>query len=607
MRFRDLTETFARLEATSSRLESTRILADLLSRAELDDLEPIVNLTLGRLRPPHEGIEVGIAEKTLVSILARAYGKTEEIVTRRLRRTGDLGSVAEALAPEDPQTTLSVREVHARLLEVAATAGKGSAARKAALMARLLQQTSPIEAKYLVRIVQGRLRLGVGDVTVLESAALGALGDRAKKDLLEQAYNVRADLGSIVRLAYADGEEAIRAVGPQVGVPVRPALAQRLGSTSEIIAKLGQVLAEPKYDGFRLQLHRDGDRVWAFSRRLEDVSEMFPDITLGLERQLKTRRAILEGEAIVYNPETGEFLPFQVTMTRKRKYRIEETAQRYPLRCFVFELLYAEGTNYIPRPLIERKKRLRRLLPFRPDDPLAVAEDLVTRSPEELQNFFDDMIHRGLEGIVAKRPDATYHAGARLYNWVKLKRTYEAKLGDTVDVVLVGYQVGRGKRAAFGIGSLLGAVYDPEQDRFRTVAKIGSGPTDEQWAELKAMLDEQATKTRPPRVDSLIEPDVWIEPKHVIAVLADEVTRSPFHTCGKVGKAPGYALRFPRTVGGIRTDKGPEDATTETEILEMYRRQMGLPRAEKERARPAAEHHERAAASRARRERRRAA
>jgi DNA ligase-1 len=569
MRLRTFAESLGHLETTRSRLATVQIVAELLGNAGAESIEPAVYLLQGQLRPPYEGIELGVGAKLLVRVLAQAYGTSLAAVTRQFRKAGDLGLVAERIAPARRRTVLTVPAAHRAMLEAAATVGAGSVERKITLLAGLLRRATAIEAKYLVRVLQGRLRLGVGDQTILEATAVGALGDGRKKPVVEHAYNVRSDLGSVVRLAFSDGERALARIVPRPGVPVRPALAQRLASAKEIIERLGTVQVEPKYDGFRIQLHRDGNRVWAFSRRLENVTGMFPELTEGLPRQLKARRAIIEGEAVVYNPESGEFLPFQVTMTRKRKTRIVEAAERYPLRLFAFDLLYADGRNYIPLPQRERTGRLAQLLRCGADDPLAVTEVLTTNQASKLQEYFNEMIHRGLEGIVAKRPDAPYHAGARKYTWVKLKRAYQKKLRDTVDVVIVGYLVGRGKRAALGIGSLLGAVYDPAHDRFRTVAKIGSGPSEQQWRELRASLGRQAAASKPRRVDSRLVPDVWVEPKYVVEVLADEVTRSPLHTCGKSGDAPGYALRFPRMLDGVRTDKAPEDATTEKEILDL--------------------------------------
>jgi DNA ligase-1 len=565
-------EAFTRLEEERSRRRLVEIVAALLRSAGVEERAPLVYLLQGQLRPPYEGVEVGVGERLLVATLALAYRATPALVTRRMRALGDLGLVARELAPAGGRPRLTLLQAYRALLEVARTAGTGSVERKTSRLADLLHQAGPQEGKFLVRVAQGRLRLGVGDQTILEAAALGALGDHRKKPAVERAYNVRSDLGGVVRLAFAKGERGLAAISPEIGVPVRPSLAQRLPSAEEIIDRLGKVQVEPKYDGFRLQFHRDGARVWAFSRRLENVTGMFPELAEGLRRQLRVKRAIIEGEAVVHNPETGEFLPFQVTMTRKRKTRIAEATERYPLRLFAFDLLYAGRRSWLARPQRLRSRELVKLIRVSGDDPIAVTETLVTGRPDELQSYFEEMVHRGLEGVVAKRLDAGYQAGARGYDWVKLKRAYQAKLRDTVDVVLVGYLRGRGKRATLGIGSLLAAIYDPAHDRFRTVAKIGSGLSEQAWKDLRGRLDKRATRSRPKEVDSLITPDVWVEPKIVVEVLADEITRSPSHTCGKVGDKPGYALRFPRMLG-VRSDKAPADATSEPEIMDMYRRQ----------------------------------
>jgi DNA ligase-1 len=574
MGFEEAARGFAELEETGSRRRMVELVAGLLRRAGGEGCEPLVFLLQGQIRPPFEGVEIGLGEKLLARTLSRAYGASAAAVSRRFARLGDLGLVAEGLAPALRGRGLTVGQVYDGLLEVAHAGGAGAVERKTSRLAALLRRAGPLGARFLVRVAQGRLRLGVGDQTILEGAALAALGDRKQKPLLEQAYNVRSDLGGVVRHAFRKGKRGLAGIAPQLGVPVRPALAQRLPSAESIIARLGRVQLEPKYDGFRLQFHRDGRRVWAFSRRLENVTAMFPDLVDGVRRQLTAKRAIVEGEAVVHNPETGEFLPFQVTITRKRKTRIAEAVERYPLRLFAFDLLYRGRQSCLAWPQRRRSRELGRLVRSSTDDPIAVTETRTVGKAAEVEAYFQEMVHRGLEGVMAKRPDAPYRAGARGYDWVKLKRAYQSRLRDTVDLVLVGYLRGRGMRAALGIGSLLAAVYDPAHDRFRTVAKIGSGLSERAWRDLRVRLDRLASRSRPRQVDSLITPDVWATPAVVVEVLADEITRSPSHTCGRSGSAPGYALRFPRMVGE-RPDKAPEDATTEREILRLHRMQRG--------------------------------
>lgn len=565
------------LEATGRRGEMVSILSRLFEDADDDERGALVYLVQGRLAPPFRGMDFGMGERLLVRSIARTYETDEDAVQAAYREAGDLGTAAERLAGDRSPGAVPVPDAFRALEAIARSTGSGSQERKVGGVAELLARVGAVEARYLVRIVQGRLRLGVGDQTLLEAIAAGALGDAGKKAAVERAYNLRADLADIARIAYREGERGLARIEPEPGVPIRPALAQRVRSLEELSERLEEIQAEPKYDGFRLQLHRDADRVRAYSRRLEDVTGMFPELADALRRQLRAGRAILEGEALVYDPDTGEFPPFQVTMTRKRKHRVREMAERFPLRLFAFDLLYADGETLVERPLRDRRRRLERELRTEPDSPVALAEARLTRQPAEVAAFFEEMVARGLEGILAKRPDSPYPAGARSFDWIKLKRDSRAHLGDTVDVVIVGYLAGRGKRAPLGIGSLLGAVYDPDEDRFRTVAKVGSGPSDREWKELKAKLDAERSRRRPRRLDSLIEPDVWVEPRFVVAVQADEITRSPSHTCGREDGEPGYALRFPRMVDGIRADKAAEDATTEDEVLRMYRMQ-GVPR-----------------------------
>lgn len=577
VRLSTLSDTFEQVAAASSRLRRVELVAALLRRATPNERAPVVYLLQAQLRPPYEGVEVGLGERLLLRAVATAYDAAPARVARRLASLGDLGRVAEELAAAPDGESLTVRRAYDALLAVAEVGGTGSVDRKIRLMVALLHRASGPEAKLLVRVAQGRLRLGLGDQTILEAAALAALGSRGERPVLEHAYNVRSDLGAVVALAFTKRARGLAHLGPEVGVPVRPALAQRLPSAEAIIARLHEVQVEPKYDGFRVQVHRDGNRVSIFSRRLEDVTEMFPEMARAVRQTVRARQAIIEGEALAYDPDTGEVLPFQVTMTRRRtaSANVTKMSEDYPTRLYAFDVLLAGSRNCLPDEQRDRTRRLRALLRAGADGAVVATEAIVTGDADELARYFDTMVGQGLEGVLAKRLDAPYRAGARGYDWVKLKRAYQSKLRDTVDVVLVGYLRGRGKRSALGIGSLVGAVYDPRQDRFRTVAKIGSGLSDAAWKAMRKRLDADAVPRRPARVDSLLVPDVWVEPRYVVEVLADEITRSPVHTCGKVGDGPGYALRFPRMVSELRADKSVDDATTEREIVDMYQQQRG--------------------------------
>jgi DNA ligase-1 len=357
----------------------------------------------------------------------------------------------------------------------------------------------------------------------------------------------------------------------RVGCPVRMMMAERLPTADAILRRLGRCAAEAKLDGLRCQVHLRNRKVEIFSRNLERTTQMFPDLVSAARKQIKGPSAIVEGEAVAINEATGEFCPFQVTVKRKRKHNVAETAREFPLALVAFDLLYAHRKDYSQEPYRARHAELKRLI--KSDGRIRLVEHVVTSNAKELQHFFEEQVGRGLEGIIAKRLDAPYAAGARNFNWIKLKRTYKGELSDTVDVVLVGYLRGRGMRASLKIGAVLGAVYDPRKDSFQTIAKIGSGLSEETWIKLRRLLDKDRVVHRPARVESRLVPDVWVEPGYVVTVLADEITRSPVHTCARNDEGLGLALRFPRMVGFVRDDKSPEDATTVKEITEMYKLQ----------------------------------
>jgi DNA ligase-1 len=567
--FSALAEAFQAIEETTSRQAMTARLADLL-RAGREDAGILPYLLQGQLGPPYAAPNLGLDERRVALALAAATDTPEEQIQRLYADYGDLGVVAEHLLPMHGQS-VTVREVYERLREIAAVTGSGAYAEKVGRFADLLRRAGGPPARYLVRIALGRLRLGVGDATVIDALAT-AIGDVTARPAIVHAYTRCSDLGLVAAAAFAGGRAALERIQPAPGRPVMPALAERLPTPAEIIRRLGRVIAEPKYDGLRLQAHRDGERVWLFTRRLEDVTAAFPDVVRAVRQQVAARQVILDGEIVSYDPSSGRFLPFQETARRRRRHHVEEMEARYPLRYFAFDLLFLDGEDLLPLPQRERSRRLREIIRAASGGIIETTLQIETDDARALETFLAEMLRRGLEGVVVKRPDAAYHAGARQFNWVKLKREYVRALADTFDLVVVGYDRGRGKRAHLGIGSFLGAVYDPEHDRFRTVTRVGSGLTDEEWIELRERLEAARCAEKPARVESRIIPDVWVEPRYVIEVVAGQISRSPLHTAGQTNGQSGYALRFPRA-SRFRFDRRPEDATTEREIIEMYQMQ----------------------------------
>ncbi|RLI08759.1 ATP-dependent DNA ligase [Candidatus Bathyarchaeota archaeon] len=579
MEFSALADAFERIEATTKRLEMMQYLVDLFRKTPPDLIDKVIYLTQGKLYPDYLGMpELGIADKLAMRAISLVSGRTAQEVEEAYKELGDLGSAAELLLAKKAQLTffaqpLTVERVYATLDKIAKTTGPGSVDQKIKLLAGLLADASPKEAKYIIRIVTGRLRLGVADMTVLDALAEAFTGSRENRPVLERAYNLCSDLGAVARAVAEEGLEGVKKFRIELGRPIRCMLAERLPTAEEIVRKLGKASAEWKMDGLRMQIHKDGDEIVIFSRRLENLTEQFPDAVELARTHIRPRQAIVECEACAIDPDTGDLLPFQELMHRRRKYGIEKAAKEYPVALYMFDVLYVDGRDITTEPYIERRKTLEEIIIQ--DDWVKVIPNIITDDPEELERFFEEAVQLGCEGLMVKDLKAPYRAGAREFSWIKLKREYQAELTDTIDLVIIGAYHGRGRRAG-RYGAFLLAAYDPEGDVFKATTKVGTGFTDEDLERFKELLDPLRIPHRHPRVVSLTEPDVWFVPKVVIEVVAAEITLSPTYPCGMnaIREGSGLALRFPKFTGRIRFDKAPEDATTEKELVEMYKQQL---------------------------------
>jgi DNA ligase-1 len=582
VRFSVLADCYEKIEATTKRLEMTAHLVDVLTRTPQDLMDKVVYLTQGKLYPDFVDVQTGIAEKLAIQAVSKATGRNEREIEDDLTQTGDIGATAQKFLTNKAQATLfrttalTVENVYAAIDKMARASGSGSMDRKLALLAGLLTTASPKEAKYIIRIVTGSLRLGIADMTVLDALAVAFGGGKQARDALERAYNISSDLGEVAKTVATKGIEGIKKFRVSLKSPIRPMLAERLGSPEEILEKLGgKCVAEFKYDGERVQAHKEGDEVTLFSRRLENITDQYPD-AVGLFREHVTATdAIIEGEVVAVDVATGELKPFQELMHRRRKYGVEEAMDRYPVSLFLFDLLYVDGKDYTTEPFLARRRTLEQTIAE--GDQVNIAESAVINDVEDMERFFEKAVENGCEGLMCKSigKDSMYQAGARGWLWIKYKREYTSEMTDTVDLVVVGALYGRGKRAGT-YGALLLAVYSPEKDIFETVTKCGTGFTDEDLAKLPKMLKKHEVPHKHPRVRSTMDANVWFEPAVVLEVLGAEITLSPVHTCAMdaIRKGSGLAIRFPRFTGNYRADKSAEDATTSTEMLEMYRNQL---------------------------------
>ncbi len=580
LEFSRLAEYYSRLESTTSRIEITKILSSLFSETPKEEIPLVCYLTQGKLRPDYEGVELGVAEKLALRALGLATGLNIEKVSEVYLQFGDIGKAAEKLVSQKAQASLfssrlTLKQVYDSLLKISKLSGQGSLDAKLRELVGLLNSSTPLEAKYIMRIVMGQLRLGVADYTILDAAAEAFLGSKEFRQDIEKAYNVHPDLGFVVSKAAEEGISGIRSIGVQIGIPIRPMLAERLESAVSIFEKLGkrELAAEYKLDGERLQIHKDGEKVILFSRRLEVITHHYPDAVELVKKYLKANKAIVEGEVVAINEDTGEYLPFQELMHRRRKYGIEEAMKEYPVSLNLFDILLFEEKEMIDRKYIERRKMLESVI--EQEERIMPVPMIMTSDPDRVERYMQEAIANGCEGLVVKDPDSTYRAGAREFAWIKLKREYRSELTDTLDLVIIGGFHGKGRRAGT-LGTYLLAAYDDKRNVFSSVAKIGTGFTDEDLRKLPEILKEYSMSVKPQGVESNIEPDIWFKPHLVIEVIASEITLSPTHTAAwdRIRKGTGISLRFPKFTGRIRDDKGPEEATTVDELVEMYKKQL---------------------------------
>ncbi len=596
MLFSDLAQTFKKLEETASRNKMTEILADLFRRAGTAEIGKICYLLLGRVAPLFEPIEFGVADKFMIRAIARAYGAGEDRVRRVFKKAGDIGLAAQECyhVPLHGSRVqrLSVSDIFVRLTTITAMGGVGSQEKKIEALASLLASVDSLSARYIARIPLDKLRLGFSDMTMLDALSWMLAGDKSLRVKLEGAYNVRPDIGYLAQTVKEKGIKGLAAVNAKVGAPILPALCQRLPTADEMIKKMcrrpdqnvggrassteasgGTVAVEGKYDGTRVQIHYKRTpnakcqmpNVKTFSRNLENTTLMFPELS-GIGKQLNAAEVILDSEAIGVDPATGKLIPFQETMTRKRKHNIEETRRSVPLKFFVFDILLKDGKDVLNKPFSERRKMLEQTV--KKGNILTISPQIVTDSPGVLRTYHNEQLAKGLEGVVVKKWESPYEPGRRGYSWVKFKEEEgkAGKLSDTIDAVVMGYTAGQGKRTAFGVGQMLLGVRDGED--FVTVTKLGTGATEKELADLFKKLKALRVPVAPKEyknVNTLYTPDVWVTPSVVLEIAGDDLTRSPAH-------GAGVAVRFPRLVR-IRTDKSPRQATTVAEVVRMYRLQ----------------------------------
>ncbi|MGY5143664.1 MAG: ATP-dependent DNA ligase [Candidatus Nitrosopumilus sp. bin_32a] len=578
MEFSSLAESFNKMESTRKRLELTQFLVELFEKTPHDVISKIVYLIQGKLRPDFEGIELGVAEKLAIRAISKSSGIPIKKIEDEYRKGGDLGHASSIILEQKTQTTflvedITVERVYDTLFKIAKLGGSRSQDMKMKYISSLLNDATPLEASYILKILLGTLRLGIAENTVMDALAIAFTGDKENRKKLQYAYNVSSDLGKVSEIIATKGIEGIEKFEISLFNPIRPMLADRVKSESEAMEKMGnEFAAEYKLDGERVQLHIEGDKVALFSRSLENIESYYPDIVEKIPKNIQADNIILEAEAVAINENTGEFLPFQELMHRRRKYKIEKAVTEYPITVNFFDILYCNGKSCMELSYKDRREKLEKHV--KEDEFAKYIPMTLVKNENEIEDFMENSINAGSEGLMLKMLDKPYQAGSRGSHWLKLKREYRNELGDSLDLVVIGGYFGKGRRTG-NYGTLLLATYDEDEDTFPSICKVGTGFSDESLDQLYQILHPKVTIKKNPRIISEMEADVWFEPELVIEVVASEITLSPIHKAAMdvIRKDAGLALRFPKFTGKIRVEKAVEDASTNEEVLTLYKGQ----------------------------------
>ena len=598
MEFSILSESFDKMESTRKRLELTQFLVELFEKTPHDVISKIVYLIQGKLRPDFEGIELGVSEKLVLRAAKKSLGTNEKDIIEILNKVGDLGTTISKVLERKTQTGLfdfafdsgahdessfdaksnTVERIYEILWDISQLegAGKNVQDKKINFISSLWNKCKPTEVKFVTKLLLGTLRLGVAENTVMDALAIAFTGDKENRKKLQYAYNVSSDLGKVAETVATKGIEGIEKFEITLFNPIRPMLADRVKSEAEAIEKMGnEFAAEYKLDGERVQLHIEGDKVVLFSRSLENIESYYPDIMEKIPKNIQADNIILEAEAVAINENTGDFLPFQELMHRRRKYKIEKAITKYPITVNFFDVLYCNGRNCMELSYKERREKLEKHV--KEDEFAKYIPMKIVKNECEIEDFMENSINAGSEGLMLKMLDKPYQAGSRGSHWLKLKREYRNELGDSLDLVVIGGYFGKGRRTG-NYGTLLLATYDEDEDNFPSICKVGTGFTDESLDQLYQILNPKVSIKKNPRIISEMEADVWFEPELVIEVVASEITLSPIHKAAlnMVRKNTGLALRFPKFTGKIRVDKAVEDASTNEEVITLYKGQKKI-------------------------------
>ena len=580
MDFLTLTEIFEDMHKTNSRLVLIDHLVTLFKRTPVNTIKKIIYLLQGKLSPAYEGDELGLGEKLTIKAIAESSGISVKEVEKKYGIVGDLGDTAKEIAKNKYQQTLvsekiTIERIYSTFEKIAKSTGSQSQIIKLRLVSSLLNDATPLESKYIIKFLLGTLRLGIAEYSIIDALAIAFTGNRNNRKKIEETYNVYTDLGTIAEILSKKDLEGLNELQITPLKPIRPMLAERIMDPIEGLKKGdGMIAFEYKLDGERVQIHKDGLKVQLFSRSLEKITNHYPDIVDTIKK-FSIDNCILEAEIVPFHLETKRIQPFQELMHRKRKYNINDVILKYPIKVFLFDILYLEGNNLTQYEYTKRRTILESIVKENKNHTIELVKQIVSSNLNQIERFFRKAKDDGCEGLMLKQLNSKYRAGAREFLWMKLKKEYDNTLGDSFDLTVIGALLGKGKRTGY-YGALLLAAYDKNSDNFQSICKVGTGFSDRDLELIYNELKNYVIETKPYNVNSNLKMDIWFTPKLVLEIIASEITLSPSHTAayGLIQKNFGVALRFPKYSGRIRFDKKPEDSTNTSELIQLFNRQV---------------------------------
>ena len=580
MDFLTIAEIFEEMQKTNSRLVLIDHLVTLFKSTPVNTIKKIIYLLQGKLSPASEGIELGLGEKLTIRAIAESSGISVKEVEEKYGIIGDLGETAKEISKNKYQQTLlsekiTIERIYSTFEKIAKSLGSQSQINKLRLVSSLLNDATPLESKYIIKFLLGNLRLGIAEYSIIDALAIAFTGNRNNRKKIEETYNIYTDLGTIAEILFKRELEGLNELQITPLKPIRPMLAERITDLIEGLKKAnGMIAFEYKLDGERVQIHKNDTEVQLFSRSLEKITNHYPDIVDEIKK-FSIHNCILEAEIVPLDLVTKKIQPFQELMHRKRKYNINDVIQKYPIKVFLFDILYLEGNNLTKYEYTKRRAILKSTIEKNKNNTIELVKQIVSSKLNQIEIFFHKAKDDGCEGLMLKQLNSKYRAGAREFLWMKLKKEYDNTFGDTFDLTVIGALLGKGKRTGY-YGALLLASYDKNSDTFQSISKVGTGFSDHDLELIYNELKNYVIEKKHYNVNSNLKMDIWFTPKLVLEIIASEITLSPLHTAayGLIKKNFGVALRFPKYSGRIRFDKKPEDSTNTSELIQLFNKQV---------------------------------